>query len=131
MRKPYAPGQMSRAIRVECGKLVTTAFGYHDLPFSDGKGLAPNVLAALLPGLLGLLDLAYMASRCGCRECAWRAGSYRRMAGGLAPRAMWLLPDRGPGLAPVMGPPHRGRFHLVVKSADRVGVNGPDRVTMQ
>jgi len=28
------------------------------------------------------------------------------------------VPVEGPGLAPCLGPPHRGRFHLVAKSID-------------
>ena len=46
MTKLYSPGQKSRAICEDCGKRVTTTFGYHHVPFSDGKGAAPNVLAA-------------------------------------------------------------------------------------
>lgn len=44
--KLYSPGDKSRAICEDCGKLVTTTFGYRDVPFSDGKGLARNILAA-------------------------------------------------------------------------------------
>ncbi|MBK5946494.1 hypothetical protein CCR83_08635 [Rhodobacter veldkampii DSM 11550] len=44
--KLYFPGEKSRAICEDCGRLVTTTFGYHDVPFSDGKGLAKGILAA-------------------------------------------------------------------------------------
>lgn len=46
MLKLYAPGDKSRAICGDCGKMVATTFGYHDVPFSDGKGVAKNILAA-------------------------------------------------------------------------------------
>lgn len=44
--KLYSPGDKSRAICEHCGGLVATTFGYHDVPFSDGKGLAKGILAA-------------------------------------------------------------------------------------
>lgn len=42
----YHPGDKSRAICESCQAMVTTTFGYHDIPFSDGNGLAKGILAA-------------------------------------------------------------------------------------
>lgn len=44
--KLYAPGDKSKAICEKCAKLVSTTFGYHDVPFSDGVGFAHEILAA-------------------------------------------------------------------------------------
>lgn len=44
--KLYLPGDKSRAICESCQAMVTTTFGYHDVPFSDGNGSAKNILAA-------------------------------------------------------------------------------------
>lgn len=44
--KLYAPGDKSKAICERCAKLVSTTFGYHDVPFSDGVGFAHEILAA-------------------------------------------------------------------------------------
>jgi hypothetical protein len=44
--KLYHPGDKSLAVCEDCKALVTTTFGYHDVPFSDGKGTAKGILAA-------------------------------------------------------------------------------------
>ena len=44
--KLYHPGEKSRAVCEDCKAMVTTTFGYHDVPFSDGKGTAKGILAA-------------------------------------------------------------------------------------
>lgn len=42
----YKDGDKSKAICEDCSKLVTTTFGYRDVPFSDGVGMAQNILVA-------------------------------------------------------------------------------------
>ena len=43
----YAQGDKSRAICPHCAKLVSTTFGYRDVPFDDGKGKAKHILVAV------------------------------------------------------------------------------------
>lgn len=47
MVKLYQPGDKSRAICPHCAKLVTTTFGYHNVPFDDGSGTVKDILAAV------------------------------------------------------------------------------------
>jgi hypothetical protein len=44
--KLWFRGDNSRALCEKCQTLVSTTFGYHDVPFSDGIGLAKNIMAA-------------------------------------------------------------------------------------
>lgn len=43
----YSEGDKSRAICESCAKLVTTTFGYRDVPFSDGTGTVKNILVGI------------------------------------------------------------------------------------
>lgn len=44
--KLWFRGDKSRALCENCEGLVSTTFDYHDVPFSDGIGLAKNIIAA-------------------------------------------------------------------------------------
>lgn len=48
--KLYRSGEKSRAICHVCEALTDTTFRYCDVPFSDGSGVASNVLAAVCDG---------------------------------------------------------------------------------
>lgn len=43
----YIPGDKSRAVCESCETLVTTTFALRDVPFSDGSGTVPGMLAAV------------------------------------------------------------------------------------
>lgn len=43
----YKPGNKSRAVCQNCETLVTTTFALRDVPFSDGSGTMPGILAAV------------------------------------------------------------------------------------
>jgi hypothetical protein len=43
----YVEGGKSCAICYACKILATTTFRYRDIPFSDGRGMAPGMLAAV------------------------------------------------------------------------------------
>ncbi len=45
--KLYQPGDTSKAICPDCGKLVSTTFAYRDVPFDDGTGVVKGILAAV------------------------------------------------------------------------------------
>lgn len=45
--KLYMEGDKSRAICSHCGKLVGTTFVRRDVPFSDGRGVAKDILVAV------------------------------------------------------------------------------------
>ena len=47
MKKLYEPGEKSRAVCNNCARLVPTTFQYRNVPFSDGVGLAENILVAV------------------------------------------------------------------------------------
>ncbi len=47
MTKRYAEGDQSRALCPHFAKLVSTTFGYRDVPFDDGKGKAKHILVAV------------------------------------------------------------------------------------
>lgn len=44
--KLWYQGDKSKALCEHCQTLVSTTFGYHDVPFSDSIGLAKNIMAA-------------------------------------------------------------------------------------
>ena len=44
--KLYKAGDKSKAICHFCKDLVETTFGYHTVPFNDGCGSVPNIMAA-------------------------------------------------------------------------------------
>jgi len=43
--KVFYEGEKGQAVCRDCGR-VSTTFGYHNVPFSDGNGTAKNILAA-------------------------------------------------------------------------------------
>lgn len=47
MTKFFSEGDKSKAICSHCKKMVSTTFGYRDVPFSDGSGVVKNILVGV------------------------------------------------------------------------------------
>ncbi|MCW8916698.1 MAG: hypothetical protein OQK24_12720 [Magnetovibrio sp.] len=45
--KLYSPGDTGKAVCEDCGDIVSMTFQYRDVPFSDGSGLAHNILVGV------------------------------------------------------------------------------------
>ena len=45
--KIYTQGEQSKGICTSCKAVVETTFGYRDMPFEDGLGLAQDVLVSI------------------------------------------------------------------------------------